>query len=115
MFEFSASASAITEDNVVEVYFIRRKSRTVWYDYDNSSIFEIKLTQKDEKRSREYFNKKLNEHKGDIKGTWKVLNMALGKRSKTTNFTTIKVNKKEISDPKEIGNTLNNHFCTTAD
>ena len=41
--------------------------------------------------------------------------MALGKRSKTTNFTSIKVNKKEISDPKEIGNALNNHFCTTAD
>ena len=41
--------------------------------------------------------------------------MALGKRSKTTNFTTIKVNKKEISDPKEIGNALNIHFCTMAD
>ena len=31
------------------------------------------------------------------------------------NFTRIKVNKKEISDPKEIGNALNNHFCTMAD
>ena len=51
-------------------------------------------------------------YKDDVRSTWKVLNMALGIKSKTTN--TINVKGKEISDPKEIANALNSHFCTTA-
>ena len=43
-----------------------------------------------------------------------MLNMALGIKSKTTNFNTISVKGKEISHPKEIANALNSHFCTTA-
>ena len=43
-----------------------------------------------------------------------MLNMALGSKSKTTNFNTISVKGKEISDPKKIANALNSrHFCTT--
>ena len=40
--------------------------------------------------------------------------MALGSKSKTTIFNTISVKGKEISDPKEIANALNSHFCPTA-
>ena len=43
-----------------------------------------------------------------------VLNMAVGSKSKTKKFNTLSVKGKEISDPKEIANALNNHFCTTA-
>ena len=43
-----------------------------------------------------------------------MLNMALGRKSKTTNFNTISLKGKEISDPKEIASALNSHFCTTA-
>ena len=43
-----------------------------------------------------------------------MLNMALGSKSKTTNFNTLSVKGKEISDPNEIANALNSHFCTTA-
>ena len=43
-----------------------------------------------------------------------MLNMALGSKLKTTNFNTLNVKGKEISDPKEIANALNSHFCTTA-
>ena len=43
-----------------------------------------------------------------------MLNMTLGSKSKTTNFNTLSVKGKEISDPKEIANALNSHFCTTA-
>ena len=37
-----------------------------------------------------------------------MLNMALGSKSKTTNFNTISVKGKEIASA------LNSHFCTTA-
>ena len=40
--------------------------------------------------------------------------MALGSKSKTTIFNTLSVKGKEISDPKEIANALNSHFCTSA-
>ena len=98
-----------------DFYKSRYKKTNDPEDWKQFQHFRNKINTERRKKKTEYFNKKLNEHKGDIKGTWKVLNMALGKRSKTTNSTTIKVNKKEISDPKEIGNALNNHVCTTAD
>ena len=71
-------------------------------------------TWKQQKKKTEFFTRKLNEHKGDVRSMWKVLNMALGSKSKTTNFNTLSVKGKEISDPKEIANALNSHFCTTA-
>ena len=40
--------------------------------------------------------------------------MALGSKLKTTNFNTLRLKDKEISDPKKIANALNSHFCTTA-
>ena len=98
-----------------DFYKSRYKKTNDPEDWKQFQHFRNKINTERRKKKTEYFNKKLNENKGDIKGTWKVLNMAPDKRSKTTNFTTIKVNKKEISDQKEIGNALNNHFCTTAD
>ena len=66
------------------------------------------------KKKTEYFSKKLQENRGDVKGTWRVLNMALGKKSKTTTFNSIKDKGKEITDPQEIASALNEHFCSTA-
>ena len=40
--------------------------------------------------------------------------MALGKKSKTTTFNSIKDKGKEITDPQEIANALKEHFCSTA-
>ena len=40
--------------------------------------------------------------------------MALGSKSRTTNFNSIEIDNNVLSDPKEIANALNNHFCTTA-
>ena len=65
------------------------------------------------KKKTEFFTRKLNEHKGDVRSTWKVFNRALGSKSKTTNFNTLSVKGKEISDPNEIANALNGRFCTT--
>ena len=56
-----------------------------WKQFQN---FRNKINTERRKKKTDYFNKILNEHNGDIKGTWMVLNMALGKKSKTTNFTT---------------------------
>ena len=40
---------------------------------------------------RDYFTIKIASHEGDIKSTWKTINMILNKRSKTTQITTLDV------------------------
>ena len=66
------------------------------------------------KKKREYFSKKLNENRGDIKGTWKTLNMALGKKSKSSTYNSIRVNAEDICNKKKIADELDHHFSTTA-
>ena len=46
--------------------------------------------------------------------TWKLLNMAIGTKSKTTNINSFTIDGKEIRDPKEIADKLNQYFCNTA-
>ena len=66
------------------------------------------------KKKREYFSKKLNENRGDIKDTWKTLNMALGKKSKSSTHNSIRVNGEGICNKKKIADELNHQFSTTA-
>ena len=65
-------------------------------------------------KKSEYFSKKLNESRGNIKGTWKTLNMALSKKSKSSTYNSIKVNGEDICNKQKIADELNHHFSTTA-
>ena len=64
---------------------------------------------------KKYFSDKLLETKGDVKGTWKVLNSALGKRSKTTHINSLVIDNQEITNPEDIVTNLNKHFTTIAE
>ena len=66
-------------------------------------------------KKRSHYSQKLEESRGDIKGTWDALNNALGKKPKSATINALNVNGKEISDPKEfeIANELNSYFCST--
>ena len=66
-------------------------------------------------KSKSYFSQKLEENHGDVKETWKVLNTAIRRKSKTTIINSIDVNSKTFADPKDIAQELNHHFSTTAD
>ena len=63
-------------------------------------------------KKHSHYSQKLEESRGDIKGTWEVLNSALGKKSKSATINALNVKGKEISDPK-IANELNSYFCST--
>ena len=52
------------------------------------------------------------ECKGDIKGSWKVINEIINTKSKPTNIDYIKDCDQEISNNREIANTMNDYFCT---
>ena len=63
---------------------------------------------------KKYFSDKLLETKGDVKGTWKVLNSALGKRSKTTQINSLVLDNQEITNPEDIVTILNKYFTNIA-
>ena len=56
--------------------------------------------------------KKLEEHKNDLKGTWKVLKHAMGQGSKTTNVDKITEKGCQYTDNKEIADICNKHFVS---
>ena len=67
------------------------------------------------KTKTDYFTQKLGEANSDIKETWKILNSALSKRSKTTTIHKLEVNDNDVSDPKKISDELNSYFCNIAE
>ena len=66
------------------------------------------------KKKKTFYSDKLSESKNDMTSTWKLLNMAIGTKSKTTNINSFTIDGKEIRDPKEIADKLNQYFCNTA-
>ena len=56
------------------------------------------------KKKQLFFTKNLDEVKENIKDTWKVLNMAMGNKSKTTNISCLKMNNNLLCDPQQIAN-----------
>ena len=60
---------------------------------------------------REYFTNKIASHEGDIKSTWKTINLVLNKKSKTTQITTLDVDGEKISNHEAIAEHMNTYFC----
>ena len=82
-----------------------------WLKYKqirNDINAEIKI-----KRSK-YFSQKLEDCRSDIKETWRVLNAAMGHKSKTMVINSLDVNSNTITDPESIAEELNLHFSTIA-
>ena len=73
------------------------------------------VTSKLRKQRRDYFNQHLLEHKGDPKSFWKVLKQVLPGKRKPCNVDKLIVNNKVLTNPKEIADTMNNHFTTIAE
>ena len=91
--------------------FNKSKSHKDWKQFQQ---LRNAVNREKPKKKREYVSKKLNENRGDIKGTWKTLNMALCKKSKSSTYNSIRVNGEDICNKKKIADELNHHFSTTA-
>ena len=60
---------------------------------------------------REFFKKKISSYAGDVKGSWKVINQVLNKKSKTTHVSSLNVDGKTILDDATIAESMNDFFC----
>ena len=61
---------------------------------------------------REYFSNKIVLEKGNLKETWKTLNLLLNKRSKTTNVESLNVDGEVITENSNIARSMNECFCS---
>ena len=53
-------------------------------------------------KRKSYFSQKLEESRGNIKDTWKILNIAMGRKSKSININSLQVGLETFSEPGEI-------------
>ena len=64
------------------------------------------------KLRRDYYAKKIDETKGDMKKTWKVLKNAMNQDPKTNTIQKVTYIDKEITDPSKIAEACNDHFAS---
>jgi exonuclease III len=64
---------------------------------------------------KSYFENELQKHAKNLTQTWKILREAIKKsRKKDTNISSLSSNNISTSDPQEIVNIFNSHFCSAA-
>ena len=59
---------------------------------------------------REFSTKKISTYASDVKGSWKVINQVLNKKSRTTHVSSLNVDGKTIVDNVAIAESMNDFF-----
>ena len=61
---------------------------------------------------KNYYSDKIEENKGNLKGTWKILRQAIGQGNKSVSIDKIVSNGSDISDSGDIARVFNQHFVS---
>ena len=64
---------------------------------------------------QECFTKNIEDSRGNLKSTWKILRQVTGKGNSATAIDRIKYENKEISDEQQISDICNHHFVSIGD
>ena len=64
------------------------------------------------KLKRQYFSTRVSRFKGNMKESWKTINLLFNKRSKSTNVDLLRDQNKTISNMGEISQSMNSFFCS---
>ena len=64
------------------------------------------------KLKRQYFASRVSKFKGNMKESWKAINLLFNKRSKSTNIDLLRDQNRTISNKKEISQSMNDFFCS---
>ena len=83
------------------------KTETNWGSY-KSACNNVNISIK--KAKAEYYERYFEENMGDMRKTWKGINMIMGRSSRTTEISNIIVDDSCCTDPNDISNALNAHF-----
>ena len=83
------------------------------YFYQAFLNIKTKLKRLLYKLRKNYYSQNIEECKGDMKDTWKVLKHAIKQPCKSSNIEKIQHMGNEITDTKIIAEVCNEHFATT--
>ena len=64
---------------------------------------------------KNYYANKIEQHKDDLKTTWKILKNSMGKPHKTTEIEKINIKGLEVTDEEIIAEKCNEHFVSIGD
>ena len=86
----------------LKISAIKNKSSILMNSYKHvrNKVNNLKL-------KRDYFTKKIALYKGNLKETWKTINLLLNKRSKMTSVSCL-----DVADNNEIVHSMNDFFCS---
>ena len=71
---------------------------------------KTKVSQKFYSSRKNYYTNKIEQHKDDMKNTWKILKHAIGRTHKTVGIDKVSMEGIEITDKKQIAERCNEHF-----
>ena len=83
------------------------KTEANWNSY-KSARDNVNISIK--KAKAEYYELYFEENMGDMRKTWKGINMIMGRSSRTTEISNIIVDDSFYTNPNDISNALNAHF-----
>ena len=66
-----------------------------------------RINRKNIQLKRNYFANKTALPKGDIKGAWKIINLVLSGKCKSTNVTSLDIEGKQTCDNRSIAESMN--------
>ena len=105
----SGIKSLMHKRDILKIKAIKSNAPNDWMLYKiqrNITNKEIRLTK------QAYYQNSFNEHKGDSRKTWQIINELTSRKSGKTSVTSLKINGLTITDTREISNEFNNHFST---
>ena len=71
-----------------------------------------KVNNVNERLKRDYFSNKVASFSGNLKDSWKTINLLLNKRSKTTNIDSHNMDDHHIKEPADMAQAMNDYFCS---
>ena len=74
-----------------------------------------KVNQKMYLLRKNYYSNKIEQHKDDLKTTWKILKSAIGKAQKASRKEKINIDEIKVTDMKVIAEKCNEHFVSIGD
>ena len=73
---------------------------------------KTKVSQKFYSSRKNYYTNKIEQHKDNMKNTWKILKHAIGRTHKTVGIDKVSMEGIEITDKKQIAERCNEHFVS---
>ena len=86
----------------------KNKNIDDWENFKRQKNFVNKEVKRVKKS---FYRTEIERNRGDFKGgTWRVLNNLMNRKSNNTMINEIKISSESVTNPKDIADTLNQHF-----